>query len=182
MPDKYIPQLEDAWRKDLVDLYNNGEEAKLQNMLRGFSVLKKLTPDYLLLQTTERSTIEMKLFPLVNNTHVVCVVTTVDGPVPDSEIEFYSTDWEPLTTSDLFTPSPSSWFIKEDINKEDYRYIDAISKLDIELIKYQLSPDSLTLSATLTTPQYLSKEDQKNISLYIKPEPKIYTWDKYHFK
>ena len=66
MPDQYVPQLENAWRKDLIDLYNSGKEAKLKNTMNGFSTLKKLTDDYLLLQVTERSTVEMKLLPLVN--------------------------------------------------------------------------------------------------------------------
>ena len=58
MPDQYVPQLENAWRKDLIDLYNSGKEAKLKNTMNGFSTLKKLTDDYLLLQVTERSTVE----------------------------------------------------------------------------------------------------------------------------
>lgn len=95
MPDQYIPQLEHAWRKDLVDLYTSGKESRLKNTMNGFSTLQKLTNDYLLLQTTERSTVEMKLLPLVNNTYVVCMISTVNGPVPDSRIEFFTTNWEP---------------------------------------------------------------------------------------
>ena len=87
MPDQYVPQLENAWRKDLIDLYNSGKEAKLKNTMNGFSTLKKLTDDYLLLQVTDRSTVEMKLLPLVNNTYVVCMITTVYGPVPDDRLE-----------------------------------------------------------------------------------------------
>ena len=118
MPDKNIPQLEDAWRKDLVDLYKSGKEARLKNTMNGFSTLKNLTSDYLLLQVTDRSTIEMKLLPLVNNTNVICLVKTVNGPVPDSRIEFFTTEWEPLAASDLFTPVEANWFIKEDADKQ----------------------------------------------------------------
>ena len=69
MPDNNIPQLENAWRKDLIDLFKTGKEARLKNTMNGFSTLKNLTSDYLLLQVTERSTVEMKLLPLVNNTN-----------------------------------------------------------------------------------------------------------------
>lgn len=88
MPDQNIPQLENAWRKDLVDLYKSGKDATLKNTMNGSSSLKKLTSDYLLLQATERSSIEMKLLPLVNNTNVICMIRTVNGPVADSQIEF----------------------------------------------------------------------------------------------
>lgn len=181
MPDQYIPQLEHAWRKDLVDLYNSGKEARLKNTMNGFSVLQKLTNDYLLLQTTERSMVEMKLLPLVNNTYVVCMISTVNGPVPDSRIEFFTTDWEPLVTSDLFTRPASDWYIKQGVDKKEDAYQEAASYLDMDLIQYRLSPDDQTLTAIYTTPQYLGKAEQEKISPYL-AAPHVYKWKKYHFE
>ena len=90
MPDIYIPQLQDAWRKDLVDLYKSGEEAKLKNLRDGYSVLKEMTEDYLLLQTTERTVIEMKLLPIEKGTNIICMITTFSAPVSDSKIDFFT--------------------------------------------------------------------------------------------
>lgn len=182
MPDQKIPQLEHAWRKDLIDLYTAGKEAKLKNTMNGYSTLQKLTPDYLLLQTTERSTVEMKLLPLVNKTYVVCLVTTVDGPVPDSRVEFFTTEWQPLATEDMFVPVESGWFLKEETDKADPEYLDAVARLDMNLIHYTLSPDNQQLTATYTTPLYLGKEDREKVLPFIKAEPKVYTWEKFHFK
>lgn len=182
MPDRLIPQLEDAWRKDLVELYNSGKEAKLKNSMNGYSALKKLTDNYLYLQTSENGVMELKLLPLVNDTEIIGMITTVNGPVPDSRISFYTTDWKPLATSDLFTPVQPEWFIKEKVDRQDENYKNVLSYLDMNLIKYSFSPDDLTLTATYTTPLYLSKEDQKKILPYLKDNPKIYSWEKYHFK
>ena len=182
MPDQNIPQLENAWRKDLVDLYKSGKDATLKNTMNGSSSLKKLTSDYLLLQATERSSIEMKLLPLVNNTNVICMIRTVNGPVADSQIEFFTTEWQPLAVSDLFTPVDADWFIKDDTDKNSNAFQNAASRLDMDLIQYTLSPDNLTLTATYTTPLYLSKEDRKAVIPFIKESPKVYTWEKYHFK
>lgn len=134
-----------------------------------------------LLQTTERSTVEMKLLPLVNNTYVVCMISTVNGPVPDSRIEFFTTNWEPLATSDLFTQPTSDWYIKQGMDKKDEAYQEAASHLDMDLIQYRLSPDDQTLTAIYTTPQYLSQEAREKIEPYLS-EPKVYTWQKYHFQ
>mgnify|MGYP000535548494 FL=1 len=142
-----------------------------ENTMNGFSTLQKLTNDYLLLQTTERSTVEMKLLPLVNNTYVVCMISTVNGPVPDSRIEFFTTNWEPLATSDLFTQPTSDWYIKQGIDKKDEAYQEAASHLDMDLIQYRLSPDDQTLTAIYTTPQYLSQEAREKIEPYL-IEPK----------
>ena len=102
MPDEYTIGLEDAWRKDLVNLYRAGKEAKLQNMMQGASQLMKLTPDYLKIQTSGRSTVELRRLPLVNHTWIICMVTTVSAPVSDSRIHFFAPyrqngqpkDWE----------------------------------------------------------------------------------------
>lgn len=182
MPDQYIPQLENAWRKDLIELYNSGKEAKLKNNMNGYSSLIHLTDNYMLLQATERSMVEMKLLPLVNNTYVLCVITTVSGPVADSRVDFYTTDWEPLNAADLYVPVSADWFIKENIDKNEAAFREAASSLDMELVKYTLSPNDLTLTATYTTPLYLSKEDRDKITPYLKESPKVFTWEKFHFK
>ena len=167
MPDQYVPQLENAWRKDLIDLYNSGKEAKLKNTMNGFSILKKLTDDYLL---------------LVNDTYVVCVITTVYGPVPDSQVEFFTTDWKPLDSADLYTPVPVEWFIKDDADKNRTAFIEATARLDMDLRKYSLSPDDQTLTVEYTTPQYLTETERKQVEPFLKNTPKVYTWEKFHFK
>ena len=182
MPDQYVPQLENAWRKDLIDLYNSGKEAKLKNTMNGFSTLKKLTDDYLLLQVTDRSTVEMKLLPLVNNTYVLCMITTVYGPVPDSQVEFFTTDWKPLDAADLYTPVSAEWFIKDDADKSRIAFIEATTRLDMDLRKYSLSPDNQMLTEEYTTPQSLSEAERKRVEPFLKNEPKVYTWEKFHFK
>ena len=182
MPDEYVPQLEDAWRKDLVDLYNSGENAQLKNNMNGTSRLVKLTKDYLLLESTERTTLELKLLPLVNNTFVICKIITVKAPVADSRIAFFSPDWKPLNASDLLEPVTARWFIREDADKESIAFQEATSRLDMDLFEYKLSPDDYTLTQIYTTPQYTDKETQKKLRPFLKDSPKVYTWTKSYFK
>lgn len=182
MPDEYVPQLEDAWRKDLVDLYNSGENAQLKNNMNGTSRLVKLTKDYLLLESTERTTLELKLLPLVNNTFVICKIITVKAPVADSRIAFFSPDWKPLNASDLLEPVTAGWFIREDADKESIAFQEATSRLDMDLFEYKLSPDDYTLTQIYTTPQYTDKETQKKLRPFLKDSPKVYTWTKSYFK
>lgn len=182
MPDEYVPQLEDAWRKDLVDLYNSGENAQLKNNMNGTSRLVKLTKDYLLLESTERTTLELKLLPLVNNTFVICKIITVKAPVADSRIAFFSPDWKPLNASDLLEPVTAGWFIREDVDKTSIAFQEATSRLDMDLFEYKLSPDDYTLTQIYTTPQYTDKETQKKLRPFLKDSPKVYTWTKSYFK
>ena len=176
IPDQYLPQLEDAWRKDLVGLYQSGKPAVLENMMEGNSTLQKLTPDYLLLQITERSTMEIRLLPLINHTFIACVITTVFAPVADSRVAFYTLEWQPLPASEVFKQADTNSFIKEEIDRQNEDYQQARSYLDMDLIHYHLNPDQLTLEAEYTTPQYLSLEERTKVQPFLKESPKVYYW------
>jgi hypothetical protein len=176
MPDAYIPQLETAWRKDLIDLYLAGKEACLQNTMMGYSKLLMLTEDYLLLQVTERSSIEIKRLPLINDTYILCLLTTLEGPVPDSRITFYTTGWQALEPTGLLAPVGPEWFIKEGVDRE------LISRLDMDMIKYRLSPNEPSLTATYTTPLYLHTTERDEILPFLKDTVKVYAWDKSSFR
>jgi hypothetical protein len=181
MPDILLPQLETAWRKDLADLYLNGKEARLQNIMEGYSRLLELTADYLLLQVTERSYVEMKTLPLINNTHILCVVTTVEGPAPDSRIAFYTTDWQPLEASGLFNPVKAEDFLVA-ANADNDAYLDAAALLDMDLIRYRLSPGDLTLTASLSTPAYLQRTNSARVEPFLRNQPIVFTWNKSSFR
>ena len=181
MPNQYIPQLEDAWRKDLVELYRSGKEARLKNTMNGYSTLLNLTDDYLCLRTTDRSVVEMKLLPLVNNTFVVCMVTTVEGPVADSRIAFFTTDWASLPKADLLSMPEGTWFIKEGA-ETDEAYPELKAALDMDLFRYQLSATENTLRITYTTPLYLEGKTKERLQSLLQGEPLCLRWQHGHFR
>ncbi len=180
IPDDLIVQLEEAWRKDLIDLYKSGKPATLENTMQGKSTLSKLTEDYMLLQSTEYSTVELKLLPLVNNTYIICMIETVYAPVADSRVAFYTTEWQQVPADGLFTPVIEEWFWKGDDASPEL--LDAKSKLDMYLVKYSLSADNMILTAEYTTPQYLDEEYQEKVKSLLKTEPKVYEWKSGRFE
>ena len=182
IPDQYLPHLEDAWRKDLVDLYKSGKPAVLDNMMARRSTLLKLTSDYLLLQSTERSTLEIRFLPLINNTFIACVITTVFAPVADSRVAFFTTEWQPLPASEIWMSANTDSFIKEDIERNDEKYQEVYSYLDMDLIHYHLDPDQLILEAVYTTPEYLSSEEREKVKPFLKEIPKVYYWKASRFE
>ncbi|MDR1380144.1 MAG: DUF3256 family protein [Tannerella sp.] len=182
MPADIIVQLEEAWRKDLVDLYKSGRTATLENTMQGKSTLLKLTDNYLLLQYTERSTVEMKLLPLVNNTHVICMITTVYAPVADSRVDFYTTEWNPLPAGELYTPVTAEWFLADGAGDSSVEMSGIKAMLDIFLVKYSLEADSNTLTAEYTTPLYLDGESRAKALPFLKDAPRRYEWKSSRFE
>jgi hypothetical protein len=182
MPADMIIQLEEAWRKDIVDLYKSGKTATLENTMQGRSSLLKLTDDYLLLQSTERSTVEMKLLPLVNNTHIICMITTVNAPVADSRVHFFTTDWVPLPAEGLYVPVTADWFWKGNVDSFSVEYLEAKARLDMPLIKYSLHAENTSLTAEYTTPLYLDEDSCGKVVSYLKEVPKKYEWKSGRFE
>jgi hypothetical protein len=176
MPNEYILQLEDAWRKDLVELYRAGKPATLDNTMKGRSTLVQLTPDYLLLQSSERSVVEMKLLPLINQTNIICVITTVSAPVADSRVAFYTTDWKRLDASGIWSPATADLFVREDADLQSEAFLDALSRMDMDLIRYRLRAEDATMTAEYLTPEYLSEEDRDKVVPFLNVEPLVYQW------
>jgi hypothetical protein len=181
MPDSIIPQLEEAWRKDLIDLLQSGKEARLKNTLEGSSELQALTEDYLRLKPTERSIMELKRLPLINNTYIICMITTVEGTAPDSRIQFFTTGWQPLNGVGEMQPLSVSDFLSTDTDTANNEYKYAVSRLDMDLIKYSLNPGNTTLTASYMTPLYLSKQEREQVFKFLKPKPIIYNWNRTAF-
>lgn len=176
MPDQYIPQLENAWRKDITDLYNEGKEASLKNNMNGTSVLEFMDEDYLRLMSTERTRIEMRRLPLINNTYVICMVTTYFGPVADSKVEFFSTDWQPLSPDNIIEFAKRDDFLKADNDTTSIAWLEVNSMADLDLIEYRLDEKEPVLTAIYNTPQYLSKELQDKMKAFLKCTEKKYVW------
>ena len=182
MPENMIVQLEEAWRKDLVELYKSGKTASLENTMQGRSTIQTMTDDYMLLQSTERSTVELKLLPLVNNTFIICMIETVYAPVADSRVSFYTIEWELLADENIFTPATEGLFLKDDADISLQDLLNVRSKLDMFLVKYSLSEEDTSLIAEYTTPQYVSDEYKENAKSLLKVDSKTFKWKSGRFE
>lgn len=176
MPDSVAPLLTKVNREDFVDFLASNMKAEVKNRFGKVSELKKLTDDYLFLQTTAGSSMEMKLLPLNDSVKVVCVVKTVCGPACDSEVRFYDTQWKQLAKDDFVRlPAVEAFYLPVD-TLADEAYTAIRKKADMELVKASLSEDKPILSFTYTTPDYLAKEEREKLLIYIRKEPVVYEW------
>ena len=165
MPDSVAPLLTKVNREDCVDFLASNMKAEVKNRFGKVSELKRLTADYLFLQTTGSSSMEMKLLPLNDSVKVICVVNTVCGPACDSEVRFYNTDWQQLVKEDFIQlPSVGAFYLPVD------------TLADMDLVKATLSEDKPIISFTYTTPDYLAKTEREKLVVYIRKEPVVYEW------
>ena len=166
-PDAVLPMLPRNVRVDCVDFVEAGMSYPVSNVFDGKSVLKTLTDDYLLLQTTGISTVEMKILPF-GESFIVCVVNSVSAEATDSRIAFYDRNWEKIDTELYFT-APS---INNFLSGADEKIIDMC---DIYLVSLKLDADDTSLVAEYTMPDYMNSEDAAKVRSVLRKI--VYRWN-----
>ena len=182
MPDSITPLLSQVNKEDCVDFLDSNMKAEVTNRFGGKTEMKVLTDDYVLMQTTPGSTLEMKLLPVNDSTKVVCMVKTVCASACDSEIRFYASDWSKEFSKDDFLQQPDveTFYLPQDSVTEEYTLIR--KKADMHLMKVSLSKDDASLTFIYTTPEYMNKEDKEKLLPYLKKEPIVLQWQDGKFR
>jgi len=177
MPDSLSPLLTKVNREDFADFLASNMKAQVKNKFDGTSEMKTLTKDYLLLQSTGNSSVQMKLLPLSDSLNVVCVVNTVEGPVADSSVRFYTSDWKELPISDYITlPTRELFLAPSDTISLDEQQL-ALSFANMDLIQADLSAENNELTFNYTTIQYLDSISADMLRPYLRKSPLIYKWN-----
>ena len=182
MPDSVTPLLTKVNREDCIDFLDSNMKAVVKNRFGNVAEMKVLTDDYVLMQTSEVGMLEMKLLPLADSTKVICMVKTVNVPVADSSVRFYTSDWsQQLDVKEfLQLPSMDAFFLPNDSLKDEA--ILTRKKADMHLMKAQLSKEDTSLTFTYTTPDYLNEEDREKLSPHLRKEPIVLRWSEGKFR
>ena len=182
MPDSVTPLLTKVNREDCIDFLDSNMKAIVKNRFGKAAEMKMLTSDYVQMQISEASTLEMKLLPVNDSTKVVCMVKTVCASACDSSIRFYTSDWsKELAAKDfLQVPSGNDFFLPNDSPTDE----DAITrkKADMHLMKASLSKEDTSLTFIYTTPDHLNKEDREKMLPLLKKEPIVLRWSEGKFR
>lgn len=168
-PDSVVPLLDENDRFELVEYAKAGMKSRVSNRLEDESVLKEIGTDYLFLQTTAISSMQMKLLPLGSDT-VICVVNSVKVEAEDSRVAFFDSKWNRIP-GDRFFKSPS---IREFFQPSDTvgEYVDMC---DIYLVSLRLNANDNTLVAEYTMPDYMGAEDAALVRPLLRKL--VYRWD-----
>lgn len=167
-PHDLFALIDASTRLDLLDYYDTGRIVSSQNNLGDDTQFIKVTDDFLSIQLSESSEVEMRLlFPSKNDT-IIVVNSTIKSPVEDSKLEFFDTNWNTLDTKKFITLPLIKSFIsipKEDKTPQNY-ILDAI---DFPLISYSINPENASITASQNMEKYMSKEEYMKIAKYLIP-------------
>lgn len=182
MPNHIVLGLEAAQKDKLIANTQDTAQISVERETIGSVKRLAISPDYICLQTSDAGTTQIKLLPLINESKIICVVKTVcGGKVCDSQIQFYTTKWTPIS-QELFPKIDKDWFIKADADKESQEFKNAYASLDMNPMRISLSPDSPDIEVFYEIKGYLPEEDYKNIQPFLIEGAKVLRWDKASYK
>lgn len=181
MPDTVLSLLTEYNRLDCIDFIENNQEAKVRNRMDGFSVLQKLTKDYLRLQLTASTQIEMKLLSGKDSLEYIALLKTYSAPAKSSVISFYTLDWQKLPAASFMKAPDFDSFWKQPA-LADQAETDSIAYLkkmmDLRPVVASLSESDESLTFIL---QPVDLEDKDSISISKRIEPVVYLWNRQKF-
>lgn len=96
IPREIIPYINDNSREEISKFTDENDSLSIKNELNGNTTIRKRNDDYVRIDLNESSSLQIKLLIVNDTTQIICMVRTMKSPLPESEIAFYSTEWEKL--------------------------------------------------------------------------------------
>lgn len=181
LPLKTLDILSKSTRLDMLDYYAVDSIYKAPNGMEGLSELVKVTPDYLSAKITPVTGIQIVMLRDSRSKGPACVVLYTiggEGQAPDTDVTFLNEEMKELPR-EKYLEYPE---ILDFFNVPDKVVRDKIEALvPFPTIQFIASPDSSSLTASLTVGEYMGKENYEYVKKFLKPELK-FSWDGKKYK
>lgn len=170
LPLKTLEIIDRSRRLDMLDYYAADSIYKAPNGMEGYSELVKVTPDFLEVQITPVTEMQILILPKIREKEAAAVVLYTingEGQAADTDVSFFDTSLKELPRKKyLEYPEILDFF---DVPDKETR--DRIEELvPFPTIEFRAVPGSTDLTATLTVGEFLGRENYDFIKKYMKKE------------
>ena len=158
MPDSIVPYLNRSLRTELADYVTMGMKSEVMNALRDTTRIEKLTDDYILIQLSNATKLEIKSL----DASTIAMVQTWCGPLAESKLSLFSNNWEvkPLNVD------VSPMIVKPDTMSQQ-RYSELLDMANVTMKEMQLSVKDNSLTIKYSVP-LLSSTDKKEMQAILR--------------
>lgn len=176
MPDQYLPAFSEA---DKTMLLVGSSMAVIPYALGEIEKLA-YSDTFLSLKTSKVGTMQIKILPLVNRTKIIVLIRTVCGTVCDSDIRFFTSEWEEIEKNSLLpTIPPHSFFDQSKLDTPEFKW--AVSLIDIYPLQFQFIEGGNDLQVKFDIADHLSPQDLIKIEPYLVKKTIDLSWNKSTF-
>lgn len=172
LPRNLHTTIDSVARLDMIDLYRAGMTATAPTLMGDTAQLITLSDNYLLLRTSKASTMQIKLIKLKKKT-IYAIITTVEGPAPNSHIDLYNEEWETIPLKKYIKLPTVKDFISVDNPSADIRQ-EIGKSIVIPTIQYTINDSTNDITALPSFMQTLDKESRERIMPHIQSSIKLH--------
>ena len=158
MPDSIVPYLNRSLRTELADYVTMGMKSEVMNALRDTTRIEKLTDDYILVQLSNATKLEIKSL----DASTIAMVQTWCGPLAESKLSLFSNNWEAKQLNIDVSPM----FVKPDTMSQQ-RYSELLDMANVTMNEMQLSVKDNSLTIKYSVP-LLSSTDKKEMQAILR--------------
>lgn len=177
IPQSRLSILPESVRRDMVDYLSVDSMPTLRNVYMGECRVTKSAPDFLEVQLTKVTTLQVKQLDRKKGQPIFMTIYTIagDGMAADSTVEFYDSSMQPLDASKIMkTPDPKKFW---DIPKDSPLSLkDLMEMVPFYTIEYSTAPGSNEVKGRFTMTDVMTQEKAKEITPFLRPAP-IWQWD-----
>ena len=166
MPDSIVPYLNKNLRLELVDYMGMKVKSEVKNLLRGITVMDTLTANYASLTINETLKMQLRLLPITKGDTILCMVKTFNGPLPESEIAFFTSRWYRLEYPSIDLQSFVSSLVVKPDTMSQHRFNELKNKIEAVMVEASLSDkdDELTIRPTVPL---LARGEKKTVDTIL---------------
>lgn len=176
MPNDFLPAFSEADKTMLL------VDSSLSVIPYALGEIERLeySDTFLSIKTSKVGTMQIKILPLVNNTQIIALIKTVCSGICDSDIRFFTSQWEEIDKSSLL-PSipPHLFFDQKELDTPGFKW--TVSQIDIFPLQFQFKNGGNDLQVKFDIANHLSKQDAAKIKPYLVNETIDLLWNKSTF-
>lgn len=172
IPDSVIPYIDRTHRLEMTDFIKMGLKGDVNHSLGGKSEMDTITADYIHLTLNESVTMELKRLPREGEDSLLCVVTTCKGPAEESNVKFFTQEWQSIIVPKAFEGGDYYELASRLTQRPDVmskaRYDELCAMIDPVMLSAKLSIADNVLHVKLSLP-LLKADDQRKLSSVMNP-------------
>lgn len=177
VPQEVVLLLTPSTRFDMIDYYESGVAKPSLNLLEGESLITFMDNRKITFTQGESTETTFAILPRGKG-EIIMVINNIKIPETDSQIKFYTTSWEPITTDKIIKlPTLSEWTG----NPKGEQRVDVENALPFMTAEADFDTETNVLTLTPTILPMLDKEAQNIISPLL-PQSIKYRWNGKQFK
>lgn len=178
MPDSLCQFLDAPLRKQLVENAQKNPKDSIKNLLNGKSVMRWVSDEYVVVQTSQVSNLQLRVLPKMDGDSILCLIRTVWAPEAESWWSFYDTSWKPLSGSFGLPELPKALSTKSGFDKilsqftfrpdtlDEARFAELRKFIDPVMIRAEFAEVEPVLILSLSTPM-LGKDDRREVEAIL---------------